>query len=68
MGMLSHMLDASLLPLWEKVPAGRMRGLPPHLQNAHREPLTRLALRAIHPLPQGERGGSEIRETFHGHA
>ncbi len=60
MGMGKAMLDAPLLPLWDKVPAGRMRGVSAHLQRAPIEPLTRLALRAIHPLPQGERGGSVV--------
>jgi hypothetical protein len=42
----------------EGAPKGRMRGLRSlEINSAWGEkPLTRLALRAIHPLPQGERG------------
>ena len=65
---LDWTVAASLLPLREKVPEGRMRGVPSHALSGGKEPLTRLALRAIHPLPQGERGGSEIVETAYGHA
>jgi hypothetical protein len=57
---------AFLLPLWEKVPEGRMRDKTPFDPPTRLEPLTRLALRAIHPLPQGERGGST--EVCHGTA
>ena len=66
MGLLSNSVDAPLLPLWEKVPEGRMRGLSPLALLLPVEPLTRLGLRPIHPLLPGERGGSELAEISYG--
>ncbi len=59
--MISHP-QFFLLPLREKVPEGRMRGLRSSSPRGAygSKPLTRLGLRPIHPLPQGERGKAEM--------